>query len=243
MRLHPSILLALALSPGSFAQDASKVYLAEFSNNSTLRVVDIDTGVVSDSVTLQLNSPTDFASSPDGAIYATTTSRLHQVDPSTGMASLTGSPGVGGAIVGLEFDCDGGAFIVTSSGVFASVDLSTGQGTPIENFPVAFSGDITTRGGGVFYATFEGVSESRLARIDTSTTPPTFLDLGIPVAGRRLLGLDFDGLGRLIASDDQRSPGNLYEISGFDVGGSLSSALRASVPNLTGPIAGIASFV
>lgn len=243
MQLRCLALLPLLLTLPAHAQDAGKMWLAEFSGSPRLRLVDVDSGSVSSSVPLALAHPTDFATSPGGGLYATTGSSLYQVDPSTGATTLVGSPGIG-YLVGLEFDCAGGAFVVTDSGNFASIGLGTGQAQLIDSYQVNFSGDITTQGGGVFYATFESALASRLARITVHPSGTTFQDLGVPVPGVRLLGLDFDGFGRLIASDDRGGSGGLHEISGYNAGGMLSSQQLSSVPGLNnGPIAGIASFL
>ncbi|QDV04839.1 hypothetical protein Poly30_03330 [Planctomycetes bacterium Poly30] len=218
------------------------MYLAEFSASPTLRVVDVDTGVVTSSTPLSIVLPTDFASSPDGGLFATTYTSLYQVNPSTGASTLIGSPSIG-SIVGLEFDCAGGAYVVTDSGNFASIDLGTGQAQLIDSYQVTFSGDITTQGGGVFFATFNSAGGSSLARIDVLPNGSNFQDLGVAVPGASLLGLDFDGFGRLIASDNNSPLGGLHEITGFNTAGPLGSQLLTSVPGLNGSIAGIASFL
>jgi hypothetical protein len=236
------LLFSLFSAVPALAQDAGKVYLAEYSGSPTLRVVDVDTAVVSLAVPLQLAWPTDFASAPDGRLYATTASRLYTIDPANGQAALVGDMQLTD-VVGLEFDCGGGGFIVTWSGHFASIDLQTGATQVIDSYPVTFSGDVATRGFDEFFATFNGAGESHLARIEVTPGGTVFTDLGVPVPGRRLLGLDFDGFGRLIASDESNPGGQLHEILGWGGAGPVQSLPLVTVSGLNSGIAGIASFV
>jgi hypothetical protein len=236
--LLPSL---VTLCTPALAQDAGKVYLAEYTNAPTLRVVDVDTGAVSLSVPLQLALPTDFASSPDGGLFATTATKLHIIDPQTGQSGVVGDLQLSN-VVGLEFDCAGGAFAVTFGGQFASVDVQTGAGQVIDSYPVQFSGDVTTRGLDEFYATFDVGSESHLARIELIPNGTLFTDLGAPVPGKRILGLDFDGFGRLVASEDSAG-GQIHEILGWGGAGPATSIPLVAVSGLNGSIAGIASFV
>lgn len=241
-----SPLLCLApilLSASAPAQNANHFYAAEFSSAPTLRVFDVDSGAAISSVPLQLSSPTDFATAPDGTLYACTSVALFRINANTGVATQVGFFGAGFTDVnGLEFTCDGGARIVAASGKFASVDLTTGQAQLIANFPVAFSGDVATASLTEFYAAFNRPSGSNLARIDTSGSAPTFTDLGPIAGGSYVYGLDFDGNGRLIASDTS-VPARFYSIGNL-AGPATSTPLGSTAAvTLNGAIGGIASVV
>jgi hypothetical protein len=81
--------------------------------------------------------------------------------------------------------------------------LATGQATQLVNTSFDFSGDVATQGGGVFYASYDaGALGSRLAKITVAGGSASVVDLGFLHATKRFLGLDFDAMGRLIASDD-----------------------------------------
>lgn len=237
----PTFLCAALLSAAASAQNANKFYVAEFSATPTLRVFDVDTGAVQSQVPLQLQFPTDFATAPDGTLYASTNTTLYRVDYHTGIATSVGPFGLSG-VVGMEFTCGGGAVLVTASGQFASVNLSTGHAQILATFSVNFSGDVTTLGQSIFYAAYDRPEGSHLARLDLGAGSPTLTDLGVIAAGRRILGLDFDGFGRLIASDDAQ-PGRFYHISNLGGPISVTALATTSAAPQTGPVAGLASVV
>lgn len=238
-----STLLSIAvIVPAARAQNANHFYTAEYAGNPKLRVFDVDTGSLVSQVPLQLAWPTDLATAPDGQLYAATGSALHRIDVTTGAPALIGSFGLS-LVVGLEFDCSGGALLVTASGQVASVDLATAHAQVLTTFPsFPFSGDIATQGLSICFAAFDRPDGSHLARIDLSATPPTAVDLGVIASGRRVLGLDFDGHGRLIASDDA-IPGRFHEISLSTV--PITSLLLSDTTavTITQPIGGLASVV
>ena len=239
-----SALVSSALSATVAAQEEGRVYAAEFSSQPRLRIWDVDTGVSIGNVALTgLVLPTDFASAPDGAVYAVTHTSLRRIDPLTGgnttVASLTSLPG---ATVGLDFTCEGGAVVVTSTGSLGAVDVLSGQVQLLAQFPFGFAGDVATVGGDIYYAAVNASGGSRLARLDLSGATPTSLDLGVIVPGRNVFGLDFDGFGRLIATDDAL-PGRFWHVS--NLGGPLTVTFLSdtSSVSLNGPIAGIATRI
>lgn len=240
---YPCLALGLCALLGSTAlgQNANRFYVAEYSTAPTLRIFDVDTGVVHHQVALQLSFPTDFATAPNGDLYASSSTSLFKIDTATGSATLVGNTGLN-QVVGLEFNCSGGAVLVTASGQLATVNVSTGQAQVVASTGYGFSGDIATQGNSIYYASFNSGGGSRLARIDLGGSPPTSTDVGVISSTDRVLGLDFDGLGRLIASNDT-NPGHFYSLS--NLSGPISVLVLGSTTGtaMNGPIAGISSVI
>lgn len=235
---------SLALGAPLLAQDEGRVYAAEFSSQPRLRIWNVDNGTWSNDVALTgLPSPSDFASAPDGSVYAVTGNSLRRVNPLTGTNSLVAMlNSLPGSTVGLDFTCEGGAVVVTNSGALGSVDVLSGQVQLLAQFPFGFAGDIATVGSDVYYGSINHSGGSRLVRIDLSGPTPTSVDLGVIVPSRNVYGLDFDGFGRLIATDDA-IPGRFWHVS--NLGGPLTVTLLSdtSSATLTGTIAGIATLI
>ncbi|MFM7282262.1 MAG: hypothetical protein ACKO32_10830 [Planctomycetia bacterium] len=244
--IRSTILSTLFCSP-LMAQNSNHFYAAEWSATPKLRVFDVDTGAVVSQVNFSLaNTATDLALAPNGELYACSYTVLYKVNAATGVATQIGS-GLGstslGQAVGLEFDCSGGSLLVTKTGRIASVNLQTGVATTLLATNFQFSGDIATQGGGVFYATYQSNGISRLAKIQISGTTVTATDAGFLHATKAFWGLDFDGQGRLIATDDAQ-PCNFYSISNYASGTPTLTPLGdANGWGLNGNIGGICSVI
>ncbi|MEY2785792.1 MAG: hypothetical protein RL277_2004 [Planctomycetota bacterium] len=240
--IRSTILSSLICSPLMAFQNGNAFYMAEYDGAPTLRTIQVDTGTVLNSVPLNLTNPTDFATAPSGELYASTSTKLYKITTATGAATEVGSFGMT-SVVGLEFNCAGGAVLVTSGGRVATVNMQTGLATELINTTFGFSGDIATQGSGIYYASYENSSGSRLAKITITGTTATVVDAGFLHPSKRFLGLDFDTQGRLIASDDAQTC-TFYSISNYASGAPTLIALgnTGNLP-LTGPIAGLSSVI
>jgi len=224
-------------------QNGNAFYMAEYDGAPTLRTIQVDTGTVLNSVPLNLTNPTDFATAPSGELYASTSTKLYKITTATGAATEVGSFGMT-SVVGLEFNCAGGAVLVTSGGRVATVNMQTGLATMLIDTTFGFSGDIATQGSGIYYASYDNSSGSRLAKITITGTTATVVDAGFRHPSKRFLGLDFDTQGRLIASDDDAQTCTFYSISNYASGAPTLIALgnTGNLP-LTAPIAGLSSVI
>jgi|GEM_PF-2648045 len=237
--IKATVLSALFCSP-LMAQNANHLYFLSDGISGTgspqapvLRKVDISTGVTLSEVVLindpsvtdnnKLGTPKDILVFPDGTVTiaglllgSTTGDALFRVNINTGLVTRIGSDtfSSGGTVPGIGVQCSGTGVYCTSNGqvgTFQIVSQLISQDTKNNQSGWVYTGDIATHDQFKHYATFTfGFGDSRLALIDRGNNW-TSTDLGILDPVKRFHGLDFDGQGRLIATD-YATPCTYYQV-------------------------------
>lgn len=152
---------------------------------------------------------TDIAVTPTGQVYATSYSTLYSIDPRTAVATQIGS-GLGRSDVNaLASDSAGNLYAATTSGIFLSVDATSGVSTRLGLYGSGYSsaGDIAFTTPGVLFAAVQGASYNSIlvtvspgtgvaTRVGSPLTDSGFANVySLSAVGGLVFGLTTDAAG------------------------------------------------
>jgi len=219
--------MQLNIEAGNSTWTAPKVMYAH--SGDTLFRVDPDTLKVTTVGTFHPNAPhmNDLAVTPDGKLYAVSSSNLYQVDPTD--ASITWVTKVPGTTnVALTFDVDGSLLASDKTGSFRRVDPITGTCAPIGSYGAGLgsSGDLVALKDGKLYEVNDvnAKGNNTLITVDPKTGQATTVG---PTGFRMVWGLSFWGgtlygftrLGEFISIDPKTGHGSLIHTFGHEFWG------------------------
>ncbi|MEQ8769279.1 MAG: EF-hand domain-containing protein [Phycisphaerales bacterium] len=235
--LSLSKLVAIVVSTLTVGSSQADLYAIRFGSTSALFRMDETTGVSERVGTVNIAAACGLDFGPDGMLYTFTRDEkvVYRIDPATSIATAVGP-------LGVDFDLEGGIYVVSETEAYAvvgirgddfvpreskilSIDLTTGAATEIWRFPRGDLSGITMRSDGKLVV-YGAVATYSLYLIDLDTRSiqpfgPQFIGSG------EIAGLTSDGEIAYLLLDGVLVRTNLFT--------GVTSAVSAAVrPNITG---------